>query len=97
MYPADDILIRVRLATEHARALKASIETHLARSRTLQERALSGRYPSMPCDAALVADISEVVRTSRLLLEDAREHRRRCQLLVEQPRRRRQGVAEERE
>jgi hypothetical protein len=77
MYPADDILIRVRLATEHARDLKASIEIHLIRARALQERALSRRRPVTPRDAALVADIDEVVRTSRLLLEDAREHRRR--------------------
>jgi hypothetical protein len=94
MYPADDILIRVRLATEHARALKASIETQLARARALQERA---RCPGFVRDAALAAEVSEVARTSCVLLEDAREHRRRAELLVEQSRRRRQGVAGERD
>jgi len=92
MYPADDILIRIRLATEHARALKASIETHIARARALRERALSRRL-----DASLAAETGEVARTSRILVEDAREHRRRDCSTRSLERRQRQGVAQERD
>ncbi len=86
MYPADDILVRLRLATEQARALRASIEIHLARARALQERGRSRRGSGIAHDAALAAEIGELARTSRRLVEDAREHRRHSRLLVEQAR-----------
>jgi methylphosphotriester-DNA--protein-cysteine methyltransferase len=86
MYPADDILVRVRLATEQARALKASIEIHLARARALQVHVRSCRRANVARDAGLAGEVRELARTSRRLVEDAREHRRHSRLLVEQAR-----------
>lgn len=97
MYPADDLLIRVRLVTEQARALKASMEIHRARARALQERIRGRRGDGIARDVALATEIGELARTSRRLVEDAREHRRHARLLMEQSRGRRQHIAQERE
>jgi hypothetical protein len=98
MYPAEDTLIRVRLATQHARALQASIEIHLARMRALQERARSRPRLDALRDAALAAEIGEAARAGRRLAEDARAHRQCSRRLLEQsPRRREEVAAGERE
>jgi hypothetical protein len=95
MYPAEDTLIRVRLATEHARALRASIEIHLAGVRALQERARFRPHPDAVRDAALAAEIGEAARAGNRLVEDAREHRQRSRRLLERSPRRTEVVAGE--
>jgi hypothetical protein len=91
MYPSNDILVTLGLTAVRTRALQDDIAAQLARICTLYERAApAARHTGIePRTADLLHEIHETVRTSRELVETAREHGRRSRLLVQRSRDRR--------
>ncbi len=91
MYPAEDIAVQLGLAALRSRSLQEEIGAQLARMAALNERAHAAvRDAEESARAAgLIREVEEILRTSRELVADAREHGERSRLLVQRSRMRR--------